>query len=51
MVSTVNIIPSMLHTPLPLQGYALQKEKLATPGHLATKLTLYLKSESINGEI
>jgi hypothetical protein len=50
MASTINIIPSMLHTRLHLQGYTLQKDKLVTPGHLATKLTLFPKSESINGE-
>jgi hypothetical protein len=50
MVSTINIIPSMLHTRLNLQGYALQMDKLVTPRHLATKLTLCLKSESIKEE-
>ena len=40
----------MPHTLLHLQVYALQTDKLVTPGHLATKLTLCLKSDSINVE-
>lgn len=48
--TTVNIIPSMGHTPLHLQGFSLQKDKLATPEHLATKLMLCLKSGTLNGE-